>query len=116
MNSRRACTAGPVARAAGASAKPNSPAPGAGAAGQPVAEDHRGQADEAPPAGLALAVDAGGLDGQERPGQPGQRRRRSSPRCTHPVDGHAQGVGRVGCLAARSAAAGRTWSATAATT
>ena len=41
----------------------------------PVAEDQRGQADEAAAAGLALAVDVGDED-QEDAAQPGQRRRR----------------------------------------
>ena len=43
---------------------------------QPVAEDHRGEADEAAAAGLALLVAARRLEHEVGPAEPGERRPR----------------------------------------
>ena len=62
----------PPPRSLRLSVKPNRPAPMARPPGTPVAEDHRGEADVAAAAGLALQVEVGGDDREEGAAEAGE--------------------------------------------
>src|SRR5690606_18717345 len=70
------------------------------AAGHPVAEDHRGEADVAAATGLALQVEGVGDDGEEDSAEAGQRTGDDHGEVFVLVDVDAEGLGGDGVLAA----------------
>ena len=72
------------------------PAPAGQTAGPPVAEDHGGEADEAPAGGLALAVEPGRDEREERAAEAGEGAGDDHRDVLVQVDVDAQRLGRVG--------------------